>query len=160
MTLPLASNAVNVSTRTGSREALRRAVAVVAIAPLIGCGSSPITPVRIETALQTTFANLVELQISRLHLPPNAAPDFAVTAICRKQTSGSNSGAGEWSCALVWPGPNREMLRDTYDLFVTTDGCYTATAEGESLGRQTLKASDGRDVRNLLYSFEGCFDTM
>jgi hypothetical protein len=53
-------------------------------------------------------------------------------------------------------------LRDAYDLFVGTDGCYTATVdvtEGH-LGGPTVKSSDGRDVRNLLYAFEGCFDTM
>src|SRR5215510_14171640 len=97
------------------------------------CGSSPITPARIETALQTTFANLVELQVARMNLPPLAAPDFAVTAICRKQTPDNNAGAGDWSCTLVWQGPNRETMRDTYDLFVATDGCYTATVAGESL---------------------------
>src|SRR5262245_13407427 len=138
----------------------RCAAAGIAAAALVGCGSSPITPTRIETALQTTFANLVALQLSRLNLPPIAAPDFAVTAICRKQTPGTNSGAGDWTCALVWQGPNREMLRDTYDLFVATDGCYTAMAEEESLGGPMLKAPDGRDVKNLLYSFEGCFNTM
>jgi hypothetical protein len=31
---------------------------------------------------------------------------------------------------------------------------------GESLGGPVLKASDGRPVRNLLYAFDGCFDTM
>jgi hypothetical protein len=64
-------------------------------------------------------------------------------------------------CRLAWHIPDRQFLRDTYDLSVTTDGCYTATvdaAEGH-LGGPTLKASDGADVRNLLYTFEGCFDT-
>jgi len=140
--------------------AVRCAAAGIVAAALIGCGSSPITPTRIEAALQTTFANLVQLQLSRLNLPSIGAPDFAVTAICRKQDPGTNSGAGDWTCALVWQGPNREMLRDTYDLFVATDGCYTATAEEESLGGPMLKAPDGRDVKNLLYSFEGCFNTM
>jgi hypothetical protein len=37
--------------------------------------------------------------------------------------------------------------------------CYTATVVGENLGGPTLKASDGRIVRNLMYAFEGCFDT-
>ena len=124
------------------------------------CGSSPITPPRIEKALETTFSNLVELQVSRLRLPPIAAPDFAVTAICRKQTAARNDGAGDWTCGIVWQGPDRRMLRDTYDLFVATDGCYTATAAGESLGGPMLKASDGSDVKNLLYTFDGCFDTM
>jgi len=145
--------------RSSRRKVAGRIAAVFVAAALSGCGSSPITPMRIETALQTTFANLVELQVSRLHLPPLAAADFAVTAICRKQTAGNNAGAGDWTCALVWQGPDRQMLRDSYDLFVATDGCFTATAAGESLGRPTLKAADGREVRNLLYSFEGCFDT-
>jgi hypothetical protein len=71
------------------------------------------------------------------------------------------SGAGEWVCRLTWQIPNRQILRDTYDLSVATDGCYTATvdaAEGH-LGGPTLKGSDGTDVRNLTYTFEGCFDT-
>jgi hypothetical protein len=126
---------------------------------VFGCGASPITSTRIETAIQTTFANLVELQVARLRLPPMTAPDFAVTAICRKQVAGADAGAGEWTCTLVWQGPDRRTLRDTYDLLVTTDGCYTATVAGESLGGPTLKASDGSAVRNLLYAFEGCFDT-
>ena len=135
------------------------ALAMFVCIALAGC-TSPITPTRIERALETTFANLVELQVARLRLPPIAAPDFAVTAICRKPAARSNAGAGDWTCALVWQGPNRQTLRDTYDLFVATDGCYTATVAGESLGGPILRASDGSDVRNLLYSFEGCFDTL
>ena len=127
---------------------------------MTGCGASPITSKRIEAAIERTFANLVDLQVSRLGLPPLPAPDFAVTAICRKQITGSDTGAGEWSCTLVWQGPDRRMLRDTYDLAVATDGCYKATVAGESLGGPTLKTQYGRPVKNLLYTFEGCFDTM
>jgi hypothetical protein len=45
-------------------------------------------------------------------------------------------------------------------LFVTTDRCYTASIDGEAIGGPTLKAEDGRVVRNLLHTFECCFDTM
>jgi hypothetical protein len=131
----------------------------MAAATLPGCGPSHITPARIQTAIETTFANLVEVQVSRLGLPPMAAPDFAVTAICRKQVRESQAGAGDWVCTLVWQGPDRRTLRDTYDLFVSSEGCYAATVAGENLGGPTLKAPDGRAVRNLLYAFEGCFDT-
>jgi hypothetical protein len=68
-------------------------------------------------------------------------------------------GAGEWECRLAWKGPDRQTLHDTYDLFVTTDGCYMATVVGDNLGGPTLNARDGSEVRNLLYAFEGCFDT-
>jgi hypothetical protein len=137
---------------------VRSAIAAVATIALSACGQSPITSNRIENAIQTTFANLVELQVSRLGLPPMPAPDFAVTAICRKPTA-ADAGAGEWVCTLVWQGPDRRTLRDTYDLMVGTDGCFAASVSGEGLGGPTLKAADGRTVRNLLYAFEGCFDT-
>src|SRR5262249_40146161 len=110
-------------------------------------------------AIGTTFANLVDVQVSRLGLPPLTARDFAATAICRRHGT-SDRGAGDWTCTLVWQGPDRRTLRDTYDLSVTTDGCYTATATGEGLGGPTLKRRDGGAVRNLLAVFEGCFDPM
>lgn len=130
------------------------------LAALAGCGGSPITAVRIQAALETIFANLAELQVSRLNLPPMPAPEFAVTAICRNLATGRDAGAGEWTCSLLWQGPNREPLRDTYELFVATDGCYTATVSGESLGGPTVRAPDGTFVKNLLYKFEGCFNTL
>jgi hypothetical protein len=143
----------------GQRRIGTIACIAAALAPSLGCGRSPITSKRIEPALETTFANLVELQVSRLRLPAMRAPDFAVTAICRRLTTGGEVGAGEWTCTIVWQGPDRRTLRDTYDLFVQTDGCYTASVSGETLGGPTLALRDGGKTRNLLYTFEGCFDT-
>jgi hypothetical protein len=137
----------------------RGALAAFTALMSFGCGSSPITPARIERAIAATFANLVHVQVSWLGLPPMTAAEFAVRATCRKLTPGSNAGAGEWACTVLWRGPDRQPLRDTFDLFVMTDGCYTATVAGENLGGPTLRASDGRQVRNLLYTFDGCFDT-
>lgn len=137
----------------------RGLLAALALVLLCGC-SSPITPSRVETAVQNTFAHLVELQMSRLRLPPIAAQALVVRATCRKQLTGQNAGAGDWTCALAWQGPDRQALQDTYDLFVATDGCYTATVASETLGGPTLRTTDGTSVRNLLYEFEGCFDTM
>src|SRR5262245_11123405 len=136
---------------------LRCALVASAAVLVYGCGSTPITPARIEVALAATFGNLVHVQMSWLGLPPMATPEFAVKASCRRLLTGKNAGSGEWSCALVWRGPDRRMVRDTYELFVTPDGCYTATASAENVGGPTLKAEDGSQVRNLLYVFEGCF---
>lgn len=141
------------------RMGLTSGLAAMAAVAAVGCGASPITSARIEAAIAPTFANLVHVQVSWLGLPPMGASEFAAKANCRKQVAGSNGGAGDWVCTLVWQGPDRQVLRDTYDLFVTTDGCYMATVAGENLGGPTLKASDGREVRNLLYAFDGCFDT-
>jgi hypothetical protein len=109
--------------------------------------------------MATTFGNLVHVQVSLLGLPPTAASDFAVRAGCRTRLAGRSDGSGDWVCTIQWQGPDKQPLLDTYDLFVATDGCYTATVEGETLGGPTIKASDGQNVRNLLYTFEGCFDT-
>jgi hypothetical protein len=138
---------------------LRRALAAIAAVVMSGCGPSPIAPGRIEAAIEPTFANLAHVQFSWLGLPPMAASDFAVTASCSRLLQGSNAGAGDWRCRLAWKGPDGQTLHDAYDLVVTSDGCYTATAAEDNLGGPTLKARDGRDVRNLLYAFEGCFDT-
>jgi hypothetical protein len=141
---------------------IRRAIAALTTVGLFGCGPSPITSERIDNAIAPTFANLVHIQLSRLGLPPVAASEIMVTASCRKLAKASDAaGAGDWVCRLVWQVPERQILRDTYELSVTTDGCYTATVDaGEGhLGGPILKTLDGSDRRNLLYTFEGCFDT-
>jgi hypothetical protein len=139
-----------------------RAVLTLVVVVSAGCGSSPITSDRIEPAVGRTFANLVHTQLSRLGLPAVAASDIRVRPSCRTLVPERRDvGAGEWVCTLLWSGPNRQVLRDTYDLTVGTDGCYTATLEGAEaeLGGPTVTASDGSTVRNLLYAFDGCFDT-
>jgi hypothetical protein len=137
----------------------RFAFATILAAAALRCGS-PITSTRIEKSIAPTFANLVHLQVSWLGLPAMAPSEFAVKASCRRLLDEGTAGSGEWICTIFWKGPDRRTLRDNYELFVTTDGCYTASIDGEALGGPTLKAENGRVVRNLLYTFEGCFDTM
>lgn len=139
------------------REAGARFAIVVAIA-VAGCGPSALTAGRLEEAIAPTFGRLVPLQLARVGLPPLGS-DLKVVASCYR-SGGGNVGAGDWVCTLVWSGANRTTLRDVYDVTVTPDGCYTATVDAAEtqLGGPTVKATDGRDVRNLLYAFEGCFD--
>lgn len=128
---------------------------------LAGCGRSVITAARLEPAIATTFANLVHAQLARMGLDAIPASDLKVVASCYR-VGGESSGAGEWACTLVWSGPNGATLRDNYDVVVGANGCYTATltsAEAQ-LGGPTVVARDGRHVSNLLYAFDGCFDTM
>jgi hypothetical protein len=133
------------------------AVALLAFAA-ISCRYSPITAVRIEPALAQTFANLVETQVSWMGLAPMASSEVGASAACRKAAD-TGGGSGEWVCTVIWRGPDGRSVRDTYDIFVGTDGCYTASVSGEALGGPMLTAKDGKNVRNLLYAFDGCFDT-
>lgn len=139
-----------------SRVQVNRIVTIVALGAVAACGSSPLTASRLERALAPTFANLVHTQVAWLGLPAMAPADVKAEATCRR-VSGGPTGAGEWTCAVSWTNPERRQLRDIYDVAVTTDGCYSATVEGESLGGPVLTAADGRRVRNLLHTFEGCF---
>lgn len=132
-------------------------LAAMAIVGACGCDSSPIVPARVDAAMTTTFSNLVQRQVSLMGLTP--MDDFAVRVNCRKLLGARNVGSGDWVCVVLWRGPDRRTVQDTYDLFVTTDGCYTATVEGESLGGPTLRTREGQEVKNLLHTFEGCFDT-
>jgi hypothetical protein len=139
---------------------MRCLIALTACAA-IGCGPSPISAARIEAAISPTFANLVHVQLARMGLPPVKASEIAVLANCHKLAGGNGTvGSGDWVCTLVWYGPNHKPLGDLYDLSIGTDGCYTATVEGAEaqLGGPIVTTTDGRDVRNLLYVFDGCVD--
>ena len=141
------------------RPVVRALVAVAAALAISGCTKySPITSTRIERAIASTFSNLVETQVSWVGLPRMTAAEVKASARCLKLPTGG-MGAGEWVCTVIWMGPQGQSVRDAYDLFVATDGCYMASLAGESLGGPVLKTKDGQNVRNLLYAFDGCFDT-
>jgi hypothetical protein len=143
---------------SGIQKTLAAGGIVTALAA-VACSPSPITATRIEAAMATTFRNLVIVQVSRMDLPPMAAADFVVKANCRRVLAERSDGAGDWMCTVDWRAADRQAQRETYDLFVTTDGCYTASIEGDNLGGPTLGQSERGSIRNLLYVFEGCFDT-
>jgi ABC-2 type transport system permease protein len=127
-----------------------------------GCGSSGITAPRLERALAPTFANLIQTQGTLLGLPPVDVASLRASATCHRVGPGSNpQGAGDWGCTLQWSPPGyRGTWRDHFDVSLTTDGCYTATADGEDghLGGPRITRRDGTIVANIVYAFDGCFD--
>jgi ABC-2 type transport system permease protein len=143
-------------------------VAIALVALLIGAvvrhRPAGVTAGRIEDALAPTFVNLVHLQRSILKLPEIDRSVLRASAQCQKvgvRTTEAR-GAGDWTCTVLWSSPGQRIpQRDTYDLSVTADGCYTATADGTEahIGGPTLTARDGATMTNLLYTFDGCFDT-
>ena len=136
-------------------------VVLSAAAAVAGCGASAITEDRVERAIAPAFANLVHAQLGRMGLHEVPVSDLRVVASCYR-VAGGRTGAGEWACTVVWSGPAGTTLRDTYDVVVGTDGCYTATlgASESQLGGPTVTTTDGHPIRNLLYAFDGCFDTL
>ena len=130
---------------------------------LAGCHARAVTAERIQGAIAPTFANLVHLQLVHMGMPAVAASDLRVLATCHKLDARTGAtGAGDWVCTLAWSCPGvRSSLRDVYEVSVRTDGCFTATADGaeSKVGGPMVTKRDGTEVTNLLYVFEGCFDT-
>jgi hypothetical protein len=134
---------------------------------LVGVVSRPraggVTGRRIEDAVAPTFANLIRLQRSILGMPTVDVAALRASADCHKVGAPRDTrGAGDWTCTLLWLTPGqRAPAHDTYDVTVTADGCYAATADGSEahIGGPTLPTRDGKTTTNLLYTFEGCFDT-
>lgn len=134
-------------------------VAVIAAA-LAGCQASVVTEARVERAIAPVFASLVHLQLQRMGLPDVPVSALRTTASCYR-LAGGHQGTGDWACTIVWSGPNGATLRDTYEVTVGANACFTAVLSGSGeaqLGGPTVTTQEGRQVRNLLYAFDGCFD--
>jgi hypothetical protein len=127
-----------------------------------GCRATGITATRLERALAPTFANLIETQESMLGRPALDVPSLRASASCHRTGPGlATRGAGDWQCTVAWFAPGRRgPWFDSYELSVTTDGCFTATADGEEghLGGPRLTLRAGTTATNLLYAFDVCFD--
>ncbi|HEY1692802.1 MAG TPA: hypothetical protein VGG39_11610 [Polyangiaceae bacterium] len=136
------------------------AAAAVVLAAVAARGpSGEITRAHLEDDVASTFANLVAVQVARVGRAGDAAALHA-SAQCRKVAAPrERRGAGDWTCDVAWYVPARyAALRDRYDLHVTPDGCYAASADGEEahVGGPTITTRDGATMRNLLYAFDGC----
>ena len=139
---------------------VRVTLVIALVAALGGCGGSAVTEDRVERAIAPLFANLVHAQLQRMRLPEIPVSALRATASCYR-LAGGNAGSGEWTCTIVWSGPNGATLRDAYDVTVGANACFTATLSGSAeaqLGGPIVTTQDGRQVRNLLYAFDGCFD--
>jgi hypothetical protein len=127
-----------------------------------GCRDSGVTASRLEGSFATTFANLIHVQEPILGGPPVRPEALRASASCQKiGPTGDVRGAGHWRCTVTWFVPGHVApVRDVYDVSVTVEGCYTATADGAEahLGGPTLKTLSGATVTNLLYAFDGCFN--
>jgi hypothetical protein len=135
-------------------------LAIALMSALAACGGSTVTEDRVERAIAPLFANLVHAQLQRMGLPDIPVSALRTTASCYR-IGGGHEGTGDWACTIVWSGPNGATLRDGYEVAVGANGCFTATLSGSTeaqLGGPTVITQENRQVRNLLYAFDGCFD--
>ena len=66
-----------------------------------------------------------------------------------------------WNCLVSWTDPNVPMPPEGYGKFeldVHSNGCYTAGGPSKLVGFQTITDTEGDEVNNPVYEFDGCFD--
>ncbi len=140
------------------------AVIVLALGAAGNLGPSDVTEARLEASFGPSFNRLTILQQRELGHAIPAGARLALRTTCRRASSQTRRGAGDWSCAIsvLRPSPHVEPFQATvltYDLNVRPDGCYRAQAPPSLVGQQTLTDADGRSVVNPLFTIYGCFDT-
>lgn len=148
--------------------AIRVVLVSAAIVALLGAASNwgpvPITARKVQAAFIPTFTNLTLLQ-QRL-LGRNAPPGTKLNILpsCRRRGTTSQGPGSDWTCQLdvLIPQPGANPFNPTivtYDMSVTSDGCYKAEAPPSFVGQQMMRDAAGQQVINPLFTVYGCFDT-
>lgn len=126
-------------------------------------GGSTVTQARLERALPQAFAHLYADQAHIIGHPGITPTSLHAKAMCDKGGAVEpNVGPGSnWNCLVSWTDPNMPMPPEGYGKFelqVHTNGCYTAGGPSKLVGYQTIADTEGRQVTNPVYEFDGCFD--
>ena len=144
---------------------------VVALAAVLGIGSavvatsgdSIVTKARVERSLPQVFSNIYVQQADLLGHTGLTPASLKATAMCDKggPDHPDVGPGGDWICLMSWKDPNVPMPPEGYGKFelnIHSNGCYTASGSTKLLGYQTITDTNGDDVYNPAYEFDGCFD--
>jgi hypothetical protein len=126
-------------------------------------GTSSVTRARLERSLPATFANLYVDQAAiqgREDLTPGS---LQAHAMCDKHGAEDidTGPGGDWVCLMSWVDPQVPMPPEGYGKFelnVHSNGCYTASGPSKLTGFLTMTDTQGREVSNPVFEFDGCFD--
>jgi ABC-2 type transport system permease protein len=154
--------------RGGWLVAVRAVAVTAAVIALLAFASNwgpvGITQARLNRSITPTFANLTLLQqrITTGFVPTNA--NLHIIPYCSHHAS-TQQGPGDWTCILhvLLPTASNQPLQQTpitYDVSVSPNGCYKATASSSLVGGQTISDSQGHQVSNPLFLLYGCFDPL
>lgn len=140
--------------------------AVIALFAVAGnWGPVGVTSARLKASFIPTFNNLTILQQQQLgrSVPPGATLNIALPT-CSRRGSGP-TGPGDWVCTfqVIIPTPGSLPPQPTtvsYEVSVSSDGCYKAQSPPAFIGSQTMQDANGSQVVNPLYTVYGCFNTL
>jgi hypothetical protein len=139
---------------------------VLAVAGAVVAGSgggSSVTRARLERSLPVEFSHLYADQAKLLGHQGVTPASLHATAMCDKGGAVEpDVGPGSnWNCLVSWTDPANPMPPEGYGKFeldVHTNGCWTAGGPSKLVGYATLTDTQGREVPNPVYEFDGCFD--
>jgi ABC-2 type transport system permease protein len=141
-------------------------VAVIALFAVAGnWGPVGVTPAKVKASFIPAFSNLTILQQQELgrNVPAGAKLNFALPS-CSRRGSTPN-GPGDWVCTINVLIPTQGALPPqptpvSYDISIQGDGCYKAQSPPAFIGQQLMRAADGSQVVNPLYTIYGCFNPL
>ncbi len=140
------------------------AAVVVLFAVAANWGPPGVTAKRLQASLTPTFDRLTLLQQRELGRAVPKGATLNVLPTCSRRGSTPN-GPGDWICTLTVFIPQAgavpfQQTPVSYDVSVTSDGCYKAQSPPAFIGSQLMRDAHGHQIINPLYTIYGCFDTM
>lgn len=134
--------------------------ALTGAALLVSCGTTDVTRARVENALAPTFANLYVQQAAILGHPGVTVGSTAATATCdRGGPKVADEGPGaDWICMIHFTDETGTAQDGKFELQIKANSCYAATGPSKLLGPVMITDTDGKDVPNPVFEFDGCFN--
>lgn len=135
-------------------------VGATGIALTAGCGRPDVTKTRLEGSLAPTFANLYVQRAHILGETGVTATDVHASATCDKGgPKVPDVGAGpNWVCTITFRDDHGQQQNGKFELQARTDSTYVAGGPSKLIGGATITDTNGKDVPNPVFEFDGAFD--
>jgi ABC-2 type transport system permease protein len=159
---------VPVARRPGWRTPVSATLVLAAVIALLAIsadwGPVGVTAARLKASLIPAFNNLTLLQQRELGRQVPAGARLNILPNCSRRGPTAD-GPGDWVCTMnvIIPATGAVPFSTTivtYDVSVTSDGCYKAQSPPAFIGQQTMRDAAGGTVVNPLYTIYGCFNPL
>ena len=125
--------------------------------------ASSVTRARVERSLPVVFANRYAEQAQLLGRDVIIPASLHARAMCDKHGPdvADVGPGGDWVCLMSWTDSEVPMPAEghgTFELNVHSNDCYTATGPTKLTGFLMITDTEGKEVTNPVFEFDGCFD--
>ena len=143
-----------------SKRLIGSVAALAGFVALSACGTTDVTRARVEGALTPTFANLYVQQAAVLGHTGVTVASTAAQATCdRGGPKVADKGPGaDWICMIHFTDNAGAAQDGKFELQIKSNSCYTAAGPSKLIGPVTITDTNGHDVTNPVFEFDGCFD--